>query len=276
VATFTLLSAKGSPGVSTLTVGLALAWRAALPGRSALAVDADPAGGDFAAGVLGGALPAGSRVIPLATTRGAKPVDAVAGAAVHLAPDGSAQLLAGVPDSTRAGALVLAWDILTAARPDLADQGRDLLVDAGRVDLSRSAAPWLVSTDLALLVLRPTLPAVAAAHRFVARWSAPGAETAATPLEILIVSAPSPYREREVAAAVGAPCRAVIPFDPAHARVHSEGVAPMRGFARSGYARALVGLVGGLGAEHGLPADGASQRGDYRPGAPAHGGGGAR
>lgn len=276
MATLTLLSAKGSPGVSTLTVGLALAWRAALPGRSALAVDADPAGGDFAAGILGGALPAGSGMIPLATTRGGNPIDAVAGAAVHLAPGGSAQLLAGVPDSTRAGALVLAWDILTAARADLAGEGRDLLVDAGRVDLSRSAAPWLVTTDLALLVLRPTLPAVTAAHRFVARWSASGAETSATPLEIIIVSAPSPYREREVAAAVGAPCRAVIPFDPAHARVHSEGVAPMRGFARSGYARALVGLAGALGSEFGLPADGAVEQDGPRSSTPARRPGDAR
>jgi MinD-like ATPase involved in chromosome partitioning or flagellar assembly len=275
VATITLLSAKGSPGVSTLTIGLALAWRAGLSGRSALAVDADPAGGDFAAGVLGGALPVGSGMMPLATTRGANPVDAVAGAAVHLAPDGSAQLLAGVPDSTRAGALVLAWDILAAARPDLAGQGRDLLVDAGRVDPCRSAAPWLVTTDLALLVLRPTLPAVTAAHRFVARWTAPDAETSATPLEVVIVSAPSPYREREVAAAVGAPCRAVIPFDPAHARVHSEGVAPMRGFARSGYARALVGLAGALGAEFGLPADGPVERDGPRSSVPADRFGGA-
>ena len=55
MATFTVLSAKGSPGVSTLAVGLALAWAGAAPGRKALAVDADPIGGDFAAGVLGGA-----------------------------------------------------------------------------------------------------------------------------------------------------------------------------------------------------------------------------
>jgi hypothetical protein len=272
----TLLSAKGSPGVSTLTVGLALAWRAALPGRSALAVDVDPAGGDFAAGVLGGALPTGSGMIPLATTRGTDAVDAVAGALVHLSPDGSAQLLAGVPDSTRAGALVLAWDILTAARPDLSAQGQDLLVDAGRVDLSRPAAPWLVSTDLALLVVRPTLPAVAAAHRVVTRWSAPGAQTAATPLQIVLVSAPSPYGEREVSSAVGAPCRAVIPFDPAGARVHSEGHAPMRGFARSGYARALVGLAGGLGTGLGLLVDGVVERDGSRPSTPAHGSGGAR
>ena len=276
MAIITLLSAKGSPGVSTLAVGLALAWRSALPGRSALVVDADPAGGDFAAGVLGGALPAGSGMIPLATTRGASPVDAVAGAAVHLAPDGSAQLLAGVPDSTRAGALVLAWDILTAAGADLGRQGTDLLVDAGRVDLARTPSPWLVATDLALLVVRPTLPAVTAAHRLVARWSAPGAQTSATPLGLVIVAAPSPYREREVAAAVGAPCRAVIPFETPHARVHSEGVTPMRGFGRSGYARALLGLAGELTAEFGLAADVGVEPGGPRPSAPAHQPGGAR
>lgn len=275
MATLTLLSAKGSPGVSTLTVGLALAWRSALPGRSALAVDADPAGGDFAAGVLGGALPAGSGMIPLATTRGVDPGDAVTGAAVHLAPDGSAQLLAGVPDSTRAGALVLAWDKIAAARPGLDDQSRDLLVDAGRVDPARTAPPWLVTADLALLVVRPTLPAVTAAHRFVAQWSAPGSETAGTALGIIIVASPSPYREREVAAAVGAPCRGVIPFDAAHARVHSEGLAPTRGFARSGYVRALLGLAAELGAALGSATDHVAEPARTRAATPAHRSGGA-
>lgn len=244
MATVTLMSAKGSPGVSALTVGLALAWSHAQPGRSALAIDADAAGGDFAAGILGGALPAGSGIIPLATSRDVDAGAAVAGAAVHLREDGSARLIAGVPDSSRAGALALAWDRIAAARPDLDGSRTDVLVDAGRVDLSRSPAPWVEEADLALLVVRPSLPAVAAAHRFVLGWTA---AVGATPsLELVVVDAPSAYRPGEVAAAIGLTCRAVIPFDPVHARVHSEGLAPGRAFGRSGYARSIAGLAQGL------------------------------
>lgn len=247
MATITLLSAKGSPGVSTLTVGLALAWPTVLSDRSALAVDADPAGGDFAAGILGGALPAGAGIIPLATSRGVDAEAAVDGAAVHLREDGSARLIAGVPDSSRAGALVLAWDRLIAARPDLVRSSTDLLVDAGRVDLSRPLGPWVSDADLCLLVVRPTLPAVTAAHRFVVAWQRASAAQRTPDLELVIVDAASPYRSGEVAAALGLACRAVVPFDASRARVHSEGLAADRSHPRSGYARAIAGLADQLG-----------------------------
>jgi MinD-like ATPase involved in chromosome partitioning or flagellar assembly len=256
MATFTVLSAKGSPGVSTLAVGLALAWAGAAPGRKALAVDADPIGGDFAAGVLGGALPQGSGMIALATSRGVPAAEAVDAASVHLCGDGSARLLPGVPDGSRSGALVLAWDVLAGARPHLRDESVDLVVDAGRVDLSRPAMPWLTDTDHAMLLVRPTLPAVTAAHRFVATWTQVGAPTAGTPLAMVVVGAPSPYSPAEVAQAVGITCRAVIPFDPVAARVHSEGAASGRGFARSAYARAVAGLAATLGATLGAELDG--------------------
>jgi hypothetical protein len=253
MATVTLLSAKGSPGASTLAVGLALAWPTEVPGRSALAIDADPAGGDFAAGILGGVLPAGSGMIPLATARGLSPVNSVASAAVHLSRDGAARLLAGVPDSSRAGALKLAWDVISEARSELSGSGTDLVVDAGRLDLSRPVPPWVAEADIALLPVRPTLPAVTAARRFAAAWSAPGAATSSTQIEIIVIDAPSPYGPAEIARAVELPLGSVVPFEPAHARVHSEGQAPSRGFARSAYWRAISGLAASLGSRLQLP-----------------------
>jgi MinD-like ATPase involved in chromosome partitioning or flagellar assembly len=267
VATVTFVSAKGSPGASTLAVALALSWAPMLPGRSALAVDADPAGGDFAAGILGGAVQPSAGMLPLATSRGVVSAEAVSRATVHLRRDGTAGLIPGVPDSTRSAALSLAWDALVDARGHLDESRTDLLVDGGRVDLLGPISPWLTDTDLVLLVVRPTLPAVAAAHRFVANWSTPGARTSATPLEAVIVAAPSPYPAGEVAAAVGVPCRAVIEFDPAAARVHSEGEAPPRGFGRSGYVRSVEGLAAGLGARLGAP----TERGRGAPTERGHG-----
>jgi Flp pilus assembly CpaE family ATPase len=104
-----------------------------------------------------------------------------------------------------------------------------------------------LDSDLAILLVRPTLPSVASAHRLASDWTASGATTSRIPLGLVVVDAPSSYRPREVAEAVGLDLVAVIPFDPSSARVHSEGIAAGRGFARSGYVRALARLAGDLG-----------------------------
>jgi MinD-like ATPase involved in chromosome partitioning or flagellar assembly len=246
MATISLLSAKGAPGVTTVAVGISMAWPGAVPGRAALCVDADPVGGDTAGGVLRGALPTAAGMLSLATSRGVRPVDAIDAASVQLHADGTTRLLAGVPDAARAAALGLAWDTIVQAREELAASGTDVLVDAGRVDLSRPPAPWLLDSDLAILLVRPTLPAVAAAHRLASDWAGVGAPTSGIPMGLVVVEAPSAYRPREVAGAVGLDLVGVIPFDPASARVHSEGADPARGFVRSGYVRALARLAGDL------------------------------
>lgn len=231
MATITLLSAKGSPGVTTTTVALALAWSAATNGHRVLAVDADPVGGDTAAGVLRASLDAPAGMLSLAAARGADPAEAVDASAVPLSEDGAARLLPGIPDGARSRALPLAWDVLTAAAPTLRDQGIDLLVDAGRVD---GAHPWITGADVLVLVVRPTLPAVAAARRLVGAWP-----NAASALHVLVVESPATYTSAEVAAALGLPLVGAIDFDPRAATVHSEGAAPPRGFERSGYARSI-------------------------------------
>jgi hypothetical protein len=243
MAVISLLSAKGSPGVTTSTVGLTMAWRGAHPDRCALALDFDPIGGDTAGGVLRGAVSASAGILPLATARGVDPHDALDSASVYLRADGSARLVPGVPDEARAAALTLAWDVMSAVRTDLHLTGTDVLVDVGRVDRAGLENPWLVEADLAVLIVRPTLPAAIAAHRLSARWSAQHA-----PLHLVVVDSGSPYTATEVAAAVGVPLLGAVPFDPASARVHSEGAPPGRGFERTEYVRCVRHLAGGLGA----------------------------
>jgi MinD-like ATPase involved in chromosome partitioning or flagellar assembly len=242
VATISLLSAKGSPGVTTATVALTMAWSTANPGRRALAVDADPIGGDTAAGVLRGAVPTRAGILALATARGIDLQEALDAACVHLRADGSARLLPGIPDQARAGAIPLAWDVLADLRADLHHQRADVLVDAGRVDRALGSA-WLADSDLAVLVVRPTLAAVMAAHRFVEAWPFAG-----VPLHLLVVTAESPYGVAEVGEAVGTPLLGAVAFDPASARVHSEGAHPGRGFERSDYARSVRRVARDLGA----------------------------
>lgn len=243
MAVISLLSAKGSPGVTTATVALTMAWRGAHLDRCALAMDFDPIGGDTAGGVLRGAVSASAGILPLATSRDMDAHDALDSASVYLRADGSARLVPGVPDEARAAALPLAWDVVSGVRADLHQAGTDVLVDVGRVDRAALEASWLVDADLAVLVVRPTLPAVIAAHRLAAQWPVQRAA-----LHLVVVDGGSPYTTNEVAAAVGVPLLGVVPFDPASARVHSEGTTPGRGFERSEYARSLRHLAGVLGA----------------------------
>ena len=172
-----------------------------------------------------------------------EPRDALDSATVHLRADGSARVLPGVPDQARSAALPLAWDVLADLRTHLHHEGADVLVDAGRVDRAGVGSAWLADSDLAVLMVRPSLPAVMAAHRFVADWPWAG-----VPLHLLVVDASSPYRVAEVAQAVGAPLIGVLAFDPAAARVHSEGANPGRGFERSEYARSVRRVAADLGA----------------------------
>jgi hypothetical protein len=152
-------------------------------------------------------------------------------------------LLPGVPDQARAAALPLAWGVLADLRSGLHRDGTDVLVDAGRVDRAVIGSGWLADSDLAVLVVRPTLAAVMAAHRFVESWPLAG-----VPLHLLVVNSTSPYGAAEVGAAVGLPLLGAVAFDPASARVHSEGAHPGRGFERSEYARSLRLLAKDLGA----------------------------
>ncbi len=250
MAVISVLSAKGSPGVTTATVALTMAWAGAHPARTAVALDADAIGGDMAAGVLRGAAPAQAGVLSLATSRGLDPIQAVDAASVHLRADGSARIIPGVPDAARAPALTLAWSVVADLPSHEHGDGLDILVDAGRVDRPGEDTPWLRESDRTLLLVRPTLAAVTAAHRFVARWPWPTAR-----MHLVVVAAPSPYSVGEVAGAVGLPLAGTITFDPVAARVHSEGAAPGRAFERSEYVRSIRRLAGSLGRADEVPGD---------------------
>jgi hypothetical protein len=243
VATITVVSAKGSPGVTTTVLGVGLAWPLANPGRSVVVVDADPAGPDTAAGILQGAAYPDAGLLALAADRTGEPADAVLGHAVALDPSGRTLLLPGIPDEARAAAMPLAWDVLAEARVGLGGSGFDLIVDAGRVSRDGAARPWVGQADVVVLVCRPTLPAVAAARRLVAAW--PHRDL---PLHLVVVDCVSPYTASEVAAAVQLPLLWVLPFELDVARVFSEGTPPGRGHDRSRLARSLRGLAGDLNA----------------------------
>ena len=149
---YALVSAGGSPGVTTASLALALGW----PGQVILA-ECDPSGGDILAGLFVGHLPAQSGLLGLAMEAGQNP-DA-AGAALwpqltELDDERGRLLLAGISDPRQGTGLSAAWPAIAAA---LANQPADVIADCGRLDAGGGPEPVLAVASLVTLVLRPTL-----------------------------------------------------------------------------------------------------------------------
>jgi hypothetical protein len=239
-----LTSAKGSPGVTTTALALALAWPHVAPDRRVLVVDADMAGGDVAPGYLRGAVSSTDGVLGLAAAR---PGDLGAGLWDHLiAVDESASslLLTGISDPAQARSLAGVWPSLAEvfSDPDGELAGVDVLVDLGRVGTAHEAAALRARADLVLLVLRSSLRASAAARatgrRLVEeRTGLPGGTDS---LGCILVGEGQPYGAREIAAAVGLPVRARLAWDPVSAAVLSDGDAASWRFARSALMRSAT------------------------------------
>jgi MinD-like ATPase involved in chromosome partitioning or flagellar assembly len=238
VTVYALVSAKGSPGVTTTVVALTRTW-SAVTGKRALGLDLDPSGGDVGAGVLRGAPPASGGVLALATRRDEPAVQAVLASSADLGA-GDALVLPGVPDAARSAAIPLAWDVVAAALPDLGAAQTDVLIDGGRLDGAQASPTWMGHVDLAVVVVRPTLPSVTAAHRLANAWPA------SPPLAMVVIEAPSPYTTREVRRALALPLVEVLPFDPSSAAVHSDGSPPGRRYRRGAYARSLDRLIAAM------------------------------
>lgn len=226
-----LASVKGSPGVTTATLALAATW----PGR-VLLVEADPAGGDVLAGYGRGALPPGPGLLELATAarRALTPGDVLAHS-IPLDTDGRLRLVAGTSGPGPLATVTPSLPAITAALRDLAagPDGWDVLVDAGRLDVSGAPWPLLAGGDLVVLVARPSLRQVRHLRAHLPAVREHLDRDGAGPRLGLLLVGDTPYDAGEVAGAVGLPVLAVLADDPAAAAVLSEGTAPHRGFTRS-------------------------------------------
>jgi hypothetical protein len=229
-----LCSASGSPGVTTTAVALALNWP-----RPVLLVEADPTGGSgVLAGFLRGTREYDAGLIELALSP-LGVAEALRDVVRPLAPNVS--FVAGVRSHAQAGALGDVWEPLAAALADLDANGQDVIVDAGRLGLSWSPTPLLNEADLTLLLVRTTLPALAAARSWahVGRqpstgWRHPG---------LLLIGEGQPYGAAEVSTVVGLPVVADLPDDPDAAAVYHRGAPPPRNFERGSYARVVTALI---------------------------------
>ena len=200
-----LASVKGSPGVTTTCLALAVVW----PGPSPrLLIEADPAGGDLGPR-LGLAGPG------LATLAAAARHDHGRGLAwqharqlpggLHLitAPSGAEQAAACL--TALAGSQVLA---ALGAAPQL------VIADCGRLDPGSPALPIAACAQLTVLMTHPSVSGLSHLALRTQALSAAG-------IRLALLLAPAPghgggagYRAGEIAATLGIPVLACVPADP--------------------------------------------------------------
>ena len=160
-------SVKASPGVTTLSVGLALSWESAT-GRRAVLIEADGDGGVLAARF--GLASAPSLVELAATARHELTIDRL---------QGSCQLLAGqLPSLVAPGCGETTTLVLAPLASRIAEvlgqlDDIDVVVDVGRLRHNSPAVEFIKHCDLLLLVARPQfdqlVPLVHQARRVISQ-----------------------------------------------------------------------------------------------------------
>jgi hypothetical protein len=258
---YSLISAGGSPGVTTTALALALTWP-----RPVVVAECDPSGGDVLAGLFAGHLSAPRGLLGVAFEAGRGQVAVAAELNSQLVPldeSRTRRLLAGISDPRQAPGLAPVWPAIATG---LAGQEADVLADCGRLDVGASQpASVLAESKLVLLVLRPTLRQVAAAR--------PRVEMAGQLLGDrrrvgLIMIGDKGLRAGEITKALDTPVIATLPHDDRTAAVLSDGTGRRSGIDRRPLmrgARAAVAAIGRPPRAAGSVGELAASQGRSRP-----------
>lgn len=248
MAVITLASASGAPGVTTTAVGLALAWP-----RPVILLEADPTGGSAVlAGYCRGEVPHDRGLVNLAMAHraGQDLTQALPGVLMRL-PGSAVDLVPGVRSHTQAASTAALWEPLAAALGELDAAGTDVIVDAGRLGLAGAPLPLLRSADVALLVMRTNLPALAGARSWVKALSEEATGAGVSGPGLLLVGEGHPYTGREITGVLGRPVVASLAWDPVSAETFHLGHAPGRRFEHAALARSLRASVSAITAAAG-------------------------
>lgn len=240
MAVITLFSAAGSPGVTVSSLGLALAWQ-----RRVMLVDADPSGSSSVlAGYLQGQTVHDRGLVDLAVANRVGNLNSAIATVSMTLPGSSVEFVPGVRSHQQAASVTPLWEPLGGVLRGLEQQGTDVIVDAGRIGLERAPLPLLAASDLNLLVVRSSLPAVAAARSWAQdvrdRLTGRGTEDR---FGLLVIGPGSPYGSREIRSVLGVPAFAELPWDPESANVYFAGVPPKKRFESGPLNRALRAAV---------------------------------
>jgi hypothetical protein len=231
---YALVSAGGSPGVTTAALALALGWP-----RQVILAECDPSGGDILAGLFAGHLEARGGLLPLAVEAGQNPEAAAAALwsqLIELDDERGRLLLAGISDPRQGTGLAPVWPVLAAT---FATVPADVIADCGRLDPGGGPQPVLGAASMVALVLRPSLRQVSRAKSRVdmlTQLVGPGR------LVLMLIGEGAPSA-REVSRTLGVRVACSLPYDEKTASVLSDGGGSRRGLN----ARPLIRAAGPAG-----------------------------
>jgi len=231
MAICTLISPGGSPGCTTATLALALAWP-----RPVIVAECDPGGGDILAGLFAGHLQAPRGLLGVAFEAGRGPAAIAAELSTQLVPldkSGQRRFLAGISDPRQALGLSPVWPAISAG---LASQDADVLADCGRFDAGASQPlSLLADAAMIIMVLRPTLRQVARARPRIdmAAQIAGGRDR----LGLLLVGDKG-VPKADIVRSLEVPVLGTLPQDDRTARVLSDGEGQRTGLDRRPLMRA--------------------------------------
>lgn len=214
---YALVSAGGSPGVTTAAVALALAWPSPV-----IVAECDPSGGDVLAGLLMGHVPASQGLMEHAIEAGRDGRAAAAALVAQLIPlddDRTRLVLPGLTDPRQALGLASAWPAVAGT---LTAQDADVIADCGRLDAGPSQPLAVLSAARTIaIVMRPTLRQV---------WSARARVDILMQLVgdssrlALLLTRQGTHSAREVGHALGVPVAAGLADDARSAALLSDGL----------------------------------------------------
>jgi hypothetical protein len=248
MAILLLTSAGGSPGVTTLAVGLALTWP-----RPILLADCDPGAHQaILAGYLGGRSPGGKGLLRVAEAhRDRRPLrEAVLDQTLPLSEEQDTRrlFLPGFSKPSSASHFGGVWEDLAEAFDRLADVDIDVIIDGGRMGPSGPPPPLLERSALTVVVLSSTLRSVMSArvHMPTLRDHPRLTSTDRGHLGLIIVGEGKPYRSGEIAKALDAPVITSIADDGQTAAHLSDGRPRHRRFETSPLIRSIRDASSGL------------------------------
>lgn len=247
MAILVLGSVSGSPGVTTLAVGLALAWP-----RHVVLADCDPGAHQAVlAGFLAGQRSGGKGLLRVAEAhRDRRPLREVILDQTLALVDDAEHDRRFLPGFTRPGSASIfggVWSDLVEAFDDLGQLGIDVIVDAGRIGPSGLPGPLSELAGYTALVTRSDLRSVVSAQVhlpvLIEHVSHHGDDSR---LGLIVVGEGKPYQAREIGRALGLRPATTIAYDPVAAAHLSDGKPRNRRFAGSPLNRALHAAAGDL------------------------------
>lgn len=223
MAIVALVSAKGSPGVTTSALACTLSWH-----HRVVLAECDPAGGALMAGYLGGALegPRGIGELAVSELRDGNLEEAFWSQLVDLdAPRRERLLLPGVVDPTQIGSVTPLWQRFADFFVGL-ENGRppyDVIVDCGRLYVANPPWPILRAATIVLVVAAAHLPDLSSARAAVTAIERDFAEHRVPPGSLRLLLVGDGHSRAEISKALQLPVISRLPADPRTAEVLSHG-----------------------------------------------------